>query len=211
VLSSPSISVLNNQTAVLKVVDNLVYFTIQAQTTVSQTSSLTTFTTNLNSVPVGFIMSVVPQISESEMVLLNLRPTVSRKVGDVADPNPSLAAAGVISLIPVIQTREIESVLRVQSGQIAVLGGLMQDSVSKTEDMIPGIREIPGIGQLLEQRKDLNLKTELVIFLRTTVIGDPSVEGNYRGFRSLLPRQDFFLKPNPSKQPPEGAPPPLSR
>jgi general secretion pathway protein D len=200
VLSSPSISVLNNQTAVLKVVDNLVYFTIQAQTTVSQTSSLTTFTTNLNSVPVGFIMSVVPQISESEMVLLNLRPTVSRKVGDVADPNPSLAAAGVISLIPVIQTREIESVLRVQSGQIAVLGGLMQDSVSKTEDMIPGIREIPGIGQLLEQRKDLNLKTELV-----------SVEGNYRGFRSLLPRQDFFLKPNPSKQPPQGAPPPLSR
>jgi MSHA type pilus biogenesis protein MshL len=211
VLSSPSISVLNNQTAVLKVVDNLVYFTIQAQTTVSQTSSLTTFTTNLNSVPVGFIMSVVPQISESEMVLLNLRPTVSRKVGDVADPNPSLATAGVTSLIPVIQTREIESVLRVQSGQIAVLGGLMQDSVSKTEDMIPGIREIPGLGQLLEQRKDVNQKTELVIFLRTTVIGDPSVEGNYRGFRSLLPGQDFFLKPNPSKQPPEGAPSPLSR
>ncbi|HJS78351.1 MAG TPA: type II and III secretion system protein, partial [Burkholderiales bacterium] len=74
VLSSPKISVLNNQTAVLKVVDNLVYFTVQAQTTQNQTSSLTTFTTTLNSVPVGFIMSLVPQISDVDAVVLNLRP-----------------------------------------------------------------------------------------------------------------------------------------
>ncbi|HEY6821830.1 MAG TPA: secretin N-terminal domain-containing protein, partial [Burkholderiales bacterium] len=95
VLSSPKISVLNNQTAVLKVVDNLVYFTIQAQTTTSQTTALTTFTTTVNSVPVGFIMSVVPQISDSDSVVLNLRPTISRQIGNVADPNPSLAQAGV--------------------------------------------------------------------------------------------------------------------
>jgi general secretion pathway protein D len=222
VLSSPSVSVLNNQTAVLKVVDNLVYFTIQASTSTSQAVAVTTFSTTLNSVPVGFIMSVVPQVSESDTVLLNLRPTVSRKVGDVADPNPSLAnpcgvgvsncsTPAVTSLIPVIQTREMESVLRVQSGQIAVLGGLMQDSMTKTEDMIPGIREIPGIGQIFEQRKDLNQKTELVIFLRTTVIRDPSIEGNYRGYRTLLPGEDFFLKPNPSKEPSADAPPPLRR
>ncbi|HEU5178154.1 MAG TPA: type II and III secretion system protein, partial [Burkholderiales bacterium] len=130
VLSSPKISVLNNQTAVLKVVDNLVYFTIQAQSTANQTSTLTTFTTTLNSVPVGFIMSLVPQISDTDTVVLNLRPTISRKIGDVADPNPSLATAGVTSLVPVIQTREMESVLRVQSGQVAVLGGLMQDAVT---------------------------------------------------------------------------------
>lgn len=222
VLSSPSVSVLNNQTAVLKVVDNLVYFTIQASTSTSQAVAVTTFSTTLNSVPVGFIMSVVPQISDTDTVLLNLRPTVSRKVGDVPDPNPSLAnpcgvgtatcsVPPVTSLIPVIQTREMESVLRVQSGQIAVLGGLMQDSLAKTEDMIPGIREIPGVGQIFEQRKDLNQKTELVIFLRTTVIRDPSVEGNYRGYRTLLPGEDFFLKPNPSKEPSAGAPPALRR
>jgi general secretion pathway protein D len=199
VLSSPKISVLNNQTAVLKVVDNLVYFTVQAQTTATQTSSLTTFTTTLNSVPVGFIMTLVPQISNADTVLLNLRPTISRKIGDVADPNPSLATAGVTSLIPVIQTREMESVLRVQSGQVAVLGGLMQDSVSNTEDTIPGVRDIPGLGQLLAQRKDLNQKTELVIFLRPVVIRDSSVEGDYAGFRGLLPGADFFVKPNPSR------------
>ncbi len=203
VLSSPKISVLNNQTAVLKVVDNLVYFTIQAQTTTAQTTSVTTFTTTLNSVPVGFIMSLVPQISDADAVVLNLRPTISRKIGDVADPNPSLAAATppVVSLIPVIQTREMESVLRVQSGQVAVLGGLMQDSVTNIEDTIPGVRDIPGLGQLLSQRKDLNQKTELVIFLRAVVIRDASVEGDYAAFRGMLPGADFFSRPNPNRPP----------
>jgi MSHA biogenesis protein MshL len=199
VLSSPKISVVNNQTAVLKVVDNLVYFTIQAQTTQNQTSSLTTFTTTLNSVPVGFILSLVPQISESDSVLLNMRPTISRKIGDVADPNPALKTAGVTSLIPVIQTREMESVLRVQSGQVAVLGGLMQDASSRVEDTIPGVREIPLLGPLLEQRRDLNQKTELVIFLRPVVVRDPSLESDYAAYRSLLPSSDFFTKPNPNR------------
>ena len=147
VLSSPKISVLNNQTAVLKVVDNLVYFTIQSQTQVNVNApSLTTFTTTLNSVPVGFILTLVPQISDADSVVLNLRPTISRKIGDVADPNPQLKAAGVTSLIPVIQTREMESVLRVQSGHVAVLGGLMQDTRSNVEDTIPRVSQIPGLG-----------------------------------------------------------------
>ena len=205
VLSSPKISVLNNQTAVLKVVDNLVYFTIQAQTTASESSTITTFTSTLNSVPVGFIMSLVPQISDTDTVLLSMRPTISRKIGDVADPNPTLAAAGVASLIPVIQTREMESVLRVQSGQVAVLGGLMQDSFSRVDDTIPGLRDIPGLGPLLEQRRDLNQKTELVIFLRPVVIKDASIDGDYAGYRHFLPGADYFSKPNPSR--PRPAPP----
>jgi general secretion pathway protein D len=212
VLSSPKISVLNNQTAILKVVDNLVYFTVQANTTAAANSpSQTTFTTTVNSVPVGFIMSVAPQISATDAVLLDVRPTISRKLTDVADPNPALAnpcgvgvsncsTPSIHSLIPVIQTREMESVLRVQSGQIAVLGGLMQDSVSNVEDTVPGLNRIPGIGALFEQRKDLNQKTELVIFLRATVLTDASASGDLRQFRSLLPGKDYFGKPvNPSK------------
>jgi len=158
-----------------------------------------TFTTTPNVSPVGLIISVVPQISDSGTVLLDVRPTIRRKIGDVSDPNPALAAAGVASLIPVIQTREMESVLRVQSGQIAVLGGLMQDSVNKTEDTVPGLNRIPGIGSLFEQRKDQNQKTELVIFLRSTVLNDPSVNGDFSKFRSLLPGEDYFSRPNPSQ------------
>ena len=211
VLSSPKISVLNNQTAILKVVDNLVYFTVQATTSSQANSpSITTFTTTLNSVPVGFIMSVVPQISAADTVLLNLRPTISRKLTDVPDPNPSLAnpcgvgvgncaTPSIQSLIPVIQTREFESVISVQSGQVAVLGGLMQDSNSRIEDTIPGVRDIPGLGRLLEQRKDINQKTELVIFLRPVVIREASIDADFASFREALPGTDFFSKPNPSK------------
>jgi len=211
VLSSPKLSVLNNQTAVLKVVDNLVYFTVTANTVASANApAVTTFSTTVNSVPVGFIMSVVPQISENDSVVLNVRPTISRKLTDVADPNPSLAnpcgvgvancsTPGIASLIPVIQTREMESLMRVQSGQTAVLGGLIQDSVSNTEDGIPGVNRIPGIGQLFAQRKDLNQKTELVIFLRPTVIRDSSMEGDFSRFRDLIPGSDYFLRPNPSR------------
>jgi general secretion pathway protein D len=192
---------------VLKVVDNLVYFTVQAQTTTSQSGpAVTTFTTTVNSVPVGFIMSLVPQISDADTVVLNLRPTISRKIGDVADPNPELAKQSVTSLIPVVQTRELESVLRVQSGQVAVLGGLMQDATTNTEDTIPGVYRIPILGPLLSQRRDLNQKTELVIFLRPVVIRDASVDGDYAGYRSLLPGADFFTKPNPGKpQPGDGS------
>jgi MSHA biogenesis protein MshL len=214
VLSSPKLSVLNNQTAVLKVVDNLVYFTVTASTVAAANSpSVTTFNTTVNSVPVGFIMAVVPQISENDSVLINIRPTISRKLTDVADPNPSLAnpcgipvpvtgcnIPGITSLIPVIQTREMESVMRVQSGQTAVLGGLMQDATSKTEDAIPGVRNVPGLGQMLEQRKDLNQRTELVIFLRPTVIRDTSMDGDYSRLRDLVPGNDYFLKPNPGRE-----------
>jgi general secretion pathway protein D len=201
VLSSPKLSVLNNQLAVLKVVDNLVYFTVQSTTSQAQTTALTTFTTTLNTVPVGFIMSVVPQISENDGVTLAMRPIISRKIGDVADPNPSLAAAGVTSLVPVIQSREMESILSMQSGQVGVLGGLMEDQRSLTEDTIPGVNRLPGIGALLEQRKDQNKKTELVIFIRATVIRDASIEGDYRPLRELMPDKDFFTTPNPGKPP----------
>jgi general secretion pathway protein D len=210
VLSSPKISVLNNQPALLKVVDNLVFFTIQASTVSSANApAVTTFTSTLNSVPVGFVMSVTPQISDSDTVLLNLRPTISRKIGDVADPNPSLsnpcgvgiqncATPAIQSLIPVIQTREMESLLRVQSGQVAVLGGLIQDQVSNVEDGIPGVNR-SAIGELLRQRKDTATKTELVIFLRPIVIRDPSIDGDYRRFRGLIPESDYLRRPNPAK------------
>jgi MSHA biogenesis protein MshL len=79
------------------------------------------------------------------------------------------------------------------------MGGLIQDQVSNTEDGIPGVNRIPNIGDLFRQRKDLVTKTELVIFLRPTVIQDPSIEGDYRRFRNLVPDGDYLTRPNPGK------------
>jgi MSHA biogenesis protein MshL len=192
VLSSPKLSVLNNQTAVLKVVDNSVYFTIKADTNQNQTTTTTTYTTTLNTVPVGFVMNVTPEISDSGEVILNVHPSVSRIIGTVPDPNPALAAAGVTSSIPVIRTREMESVLRIQNGNIAVMGGLMEDSLQNTDDTIPGLAKIPTLGQIFQNKDNQNTKRELVVFLRPVIIKDPSINGDFRQFRSSLPDQNFF-------------------
>jgi MSHA biogenesis protein MshL len=198
VLSSPKMTVLNNHMATLRVADNVVYFEVTANTVASANApATTTFTTTARTVPIGFLMSVVPQISDTDTVLLNLRPTISRLVRYVSDPNPSLGA--VPNLVPETQTREMESLLRVQSGQTAVLGGLIQDDARNTEDGIPGINRVPGLGELFRQRQDSVRKTELVIFLRPTVIRDPSIDGDYRRFRDLLPDADFLRRPNPGK------------
>ncbi len=195
VLSSPKLSVMNNQTAMLRVVDNLVYFTVKADTTTNQTSSVTTFTTTLNTVPIGFTMSVTPQINDSDTVQINLRPSISRLLGYVNDPNPSLTVA---SPIPVTSTREMESILKIENRQIAVMGGLMQDEAKNNTDAIPGLTNIPIAGNLFRNRNDTNTKTELVIFLRPTVIKDASIAGDFRAYRDMLPDQDFFKKASPA-------------
>jgi general secretion pathway protein D len=189
VLSSPKLSVLNNQTAILKVVDNFVYFQVKSDTSQGQTSTLSNITTTPQSVAVGLVMSVTPQISENSSVLLNVRPTISRITGTKRDPHPSLTIA---NMVPEIQTREMESLMSVNDGDIAVLGGLMQDEVNNNDDAVPGVSKIPILGNLFTHRNDTTTKTELVVFLRPTVVRDASVQGDYSSFRSQLPRDDFF-------------------
>ncbi len=191
VLSSPKLSVLNNQTAILKVVDNIVYFQVKSDTSQGQTSTLSNITTTPQSVSVGVVMSVTPQISESSTVLLNVRPTISRITGYKRDPHPSLPP-GIPNQVPEIQTREMESLMSVNDGDIAVLGGLMQDQVNNTDDAVPGVSKIPILGNLFTHRNDTTTKTELVVFLRPTVVRNASIQGDYNNFRSQLPGQDFF-------------------
>ena len=196
VLSSPKISVLNNQTAVLKVVDNRVYFTIGVQVTpgTATTAPLVTYTSTANTVPVGFVMSVTPQIEESGGVTMNVRPTISRIVGYVNDPSPALASNNVVSRIPEIQTREIESILKVQTGDVAVMGGLMQESIDDRQDSVPGAASLPFFGNAFKYRNETSTKTELVIFLRPLVIKDASMEGDYNALKDLQPGSDFFSR-----------------
>ncbi|MGZ5039843.1 MAG: pilus (MSHA type) biogenesis protein MshL [Usitatibacter sp.] len=192
VLSSPMLMVLNNQTAMLKVVDNRVYFTVKADTVTNQTTSTTTFTTTQNVVPVGVIMNVTPQISEGDMVTINVRPTVTQIIDTVNDPNPSLAAAKVTSVIPVTQTREMESVLKVASGQTAILGGLMLDRFEARRNGIPLASRIPILGDFVSTRNDLSQKSELVIFIRPSVIRNASIDEDLSAYRRYLPDQEFF-------------------
>jgi len=113
----------------------------------------------------------------------------------------------VTNNIPVFETREFESVLRVPSGEIAVLGGLMQDVMENVEGGVPLISDIPLIGWIFKQTRQVTRKTELVIFIRPTVIKDASIDGDFGRFRSHLPTERFFTKPDPARKPPaESAP-----
>lgn len=215
VLSSPKLSVMNNQTATLKVVDNKVYFsiTVTPGTTSVNGNTQATYTTTPIPVAVGFTMNVTPEINDSDYVTINVRPTITRIIDYVNDPNPALAnpcgtnvtsgcsIAAIVNQVPEIRTREMESIIRVNSGQIAVLGGLMQDEINNQADGIPLLDSIPGLGNLFKNRNDTKTKTELVIFLRPIVIKDASIEGDYSSYRNNLPDADF-LKPESEKAKP---------
>lgn len=199
VLSSPKLMALNNQTALLKVVDNIVYFEIQAQTTSPATGpALTTFNTTAKTVAVGMVMGITPQINEDGRVLLTVRPTISRLRPSqpfVNDPNPNLCDATrtncVANPVPQVQVREMESVLQMVSGQTAILGGLMQDEVRGNREQIPGADRLGEAGDLFRFRDERAAKTELVIFLRPTVVPNPTLDSDeLKFFRRFLPQAE---------------------
>ncbi|HSR02848.1 MAG TPA: pilus (MSHA type) biogenesis protein MshL, partial [Methylophilaceae bacterium] len=150
-----------------------------------------TITTTPNTVAVGVVMSVTPQIDSTGDVNINVRPTVSSVISFKDDPNPSLSSIKP-SRIPEIRVREMESILRVSSGNTAVLGGLMQDSIQRNSQAVPGLSNVPGIGNVFKGRNDSNTKTELVIFLRPTVISKASLESDeLSSYKKYLPAQQL--------------------
>jgi len=191
VMSSPKIMALNNQTSILKVADNIVYFEIDATSDTDEGVTTRTFDTTVKTVPVGFVMNVTPFITADDEVILNIRPTITRLLRFVNDPNPALAEADVISQVPEIQVREMESVLRVSSGNTAVIGGLMQDSASKNDRGLPGLHDAQGFGILFGTKTREFLKTELVIFLRPRILDNASIETNLSDFKKFLKTEAF--------------------
>jgi len=189
VLSSPKIMAVNNQTALLKVVNNEVYFTIEVnrEAATATSAGTTTYETEVHTVPVGFMMSVTPFVSDDDSVSLNIRPTISRIVGYVNDPSPDLAREDIISRIPVIQEREMASVLKLNNRQTAVIGGLIEDTNANDKNGVPWANDLPVIGDLFSYKDDNTTKSELVIFIRPIVVKNPDIDhGDLQSLRSFL-------------------------
>jgi MSHA type pilus biogenesis protein MshL len=188
VLSSPKVMALNNQTAILKVVDNEVYFTTDVEVdsgSVNQNST-TVVDTDVHTVPIGIVMAVTPFIDENREVTLNVRPTISRIIRFVDDPNPILAEQGVVSQIPVIQVREIETMLKINDKETAIIGGLMQDQINKENRGVPILSSIPILGALFSYTEEEYVKSELVIFIRPAVIDHASLDGDLSDYKKYL-------------------------
>ncbi len=177
-LSSPRVTVMNNQPAVVNVAEDLVYFTVQVtqtpSTAVGGGPPTITYATTQQSVPEGVLLNVVPTVNpDTGSVILAVRPTVTKKTTDVEDPviklnNPT---ATITSKIPQISIQQMDSIVKLQSGQTIVMGGLMRDQNTVSHEGVPILDSIPYLGEsLFGNHGDRIAKTELVIFLKSTVI-----------------------------------------
>ncbi|EKV25920.1 type II and III secretion system protein [Caenispirillum salinarum AK4] len=176
-LSSPRLTVLNNHNAILKVAENEVYFTIEIDREVNEDGpDVITYDSDVHTVPVGVILNVQPSINrDTEEISLNLRPTISRIVRTVNDPAVALFAAdigntNVQSPIPVVEVRELDSLVTMQSGDVLIMGGLMQERSENNDSGIPGVKDVPVVGAPFKQKIEDTEVIELVIFLRATIV-----------------------------------------
>ncbi|MGB5624093.1 MAG: pilus (MSHA type) biogenesis protein MshL [Woeseiaceae bacterium] len=168
VLSSPRVSTLNNQKAVIKAGTDEFFVTDVTSNTVTGTSSTTSRNVELTPFFSGIALDVTPQISADGEVTLHIHPTVS----EVTDQEKDLTVSGETDTLPLAfsQIRESDSIVKARSGQIIVIGGLMRNATTEESFGTPGLSKIPGIGNLFKSRRSVEQKTELVILLKPIVI-----------------------------------------
>jgi general secretion pathway protein D len=191
-LASPRLTVLNNQSAALNVARNVVYFEIETDSTVSaETGDRTTsYDTSAKTVPEGVLINVQPAIDlDLRRVAMAIRPTITSISSFTNDPNPDLSLANVESPIPNVNVQEFDSIIQVNDGQAVVLGGMIQDRVESTRQSVPVLGELPFMGAAFRRQRDFVRKTELVVFLKATIVdGNETIHNTdkdlYRTFSS---------------------------
>ena len=200
VVSSPRVSTLNGQVALLQVVRDEVFFEIKVE--VSQaiaapgqgetvSSPFVAETVTATTLPIGFSMTVFPQISADGTVILTVRPSITRLVRVARSP---VTSSGTSLQVPVTSVKEIESIILLNDGQTAVLGGLIEDRSGDEESGIPGLGRIPGLGNLFKKQDQTTNRFEYVIFVSARVIKNPSLHGDYSDFQELLPSDETLAR-----------------
>lgn len=205
-LSSPRLHAMNNQQAVLTFAENVVYFNVELEVTAAVagtggspgTPAEIEVTSEQNTVPVGLLLSLQPTINhETSEITLSVRPTLTKVVKFVPDPAfPIIVASALGQLegsvpqavldkiatttneVPQIETRELDSVLKIKSGQVMVIGGLLQDQYESNDTGVPGVAEVPWVGNLFKSVDKQKVKKELVIFIRASIIGSEGSADN---------------------------------
>lgn len=188
-LSSPRVTVLNNQPALINVAQNNTYFSFDVETEDDSDTGQTRFTVDSEqrSAPEGVIMTVLPSANPTTgEILLSLRPSVSRITGSINDPTIPfiLVSQGLdptqdgvpTNNIPQVSVQEIDSMLKLQSGQVVVMGGLMRDGNTVTDTSVPVLGDLPYVGNLFKSHNDTVEKSELVILIRAQIVAGSNVD-----------------------------------
>jgi MSHA biogenesis protein MshL len=181
VLSSPRVSTINNQKAVIKVGSDRFFVTNISSNTNDSGGSSTTTSNSITLTPFfsGISLDVTPQIDEDEYVTIHIHPIVSK----VTEDPRTFTTSGVENKdIPLAQStaRESDSIVRAKNGQVVVIGGLMENRRDSEEGSTPGVDRIPGIGGLFKNVEKMATKFELIILLRPIVVGSDNTAWQQR-------------------------------
>jgi MSHA biogenesis protein MshL len=173
VLSSPHISALNNQKAVIRVVREEVFFAQKAVVSQNTGSTVTVEDIENQVVPIGVVMDIIPQISADGEITLSINPSISELV-EVRTFSSS--GGNALSTQPVIDRRDLDTVAKVHSGETVLIAGIMRER--KWEDLrgVPWLMNLPFIGNAFRRTEQSSARTELVIFITPTLISGKSMD-----------------------------------
>ncbi|MBL1141737.1 MAG: pilus (MSHA type) biogenesis protein MshL [Proteobacteria bacterium] len=202
VLSSPRVATMNNQKAVIKVGSDE-YFVTDISTNNVTTTTTTTIQPDIELTPFfsGIALDVTPQISQEDDVTLHVHPSIS----EVVDQQKTVTVGNVTQQLPLALStvRESDSIVRARSGQVIVIGGLMQETTNDQDAKTPFLGDLPGIGSLFNHKKQESVKSELVILLKPVVVKSSDewndellkTRGNVKGLRDVMnqPPPESFL------------------
>ena len=170
IVSKPRLRTLNNQPAVVRVGQDLPVF---ITTTIQSTGDNPVLSTDetIQTITVGTILSITPQVSANGTVTLDITPAVSRLV------RTETSATGNTNA-PVIDIRQASSIVRVRDGATVIMGGLVQDSTTSTRRKVPLLGDIPLLGKAFSGTNKVSERTELVFFVTPRVIADTASEAS---------------------------------
>jgi general secretion pathway protein D len=206
-LSNPRISTLNNQFAILNFSKNEIYFEIQQNTTTTTGTASTTdssIQTNIRSVPIGVVLALQPSIDlQRNEIMMSVRPTLTRVTDRIDDPGAQIIAEqegidleNFQSQIPIVDTREIDTVLRIKNGEIMVIGGLLEERSENTDIGIPGLSAIPYIGNAFKSVQKTTANVETVIFIKATIVPGKGVAVEDKEFYKKFSKSRNKFFPN---------------
>lgn len=203
-LSSPRINAMNNQFAVLTFAENFVYFEldVEEETEDNDGQEVVTLTidSTIQTVPIGVLLGLQPSIDlQNNEIVMNVRPTLSRINDFVVDPGVAIIAAqnnvdGIVSEIPVVEVRELDTVLRIKNGQVMVIGGLMEERSTNNDRGVPGLAKTPIIGNAFKSVVKDTEVVETVIFIKATIVPGQGVSVEDKEFYRHFTRDSRPLK-----------------
>ncbi len=168
ILSSPKISTLNNQPAIIKVATEDVYWERETQTS-GDTGRYTSSTPRW--ITIGILLGVTPQIGSDGWIIMDIHPSVTEKVGQ------SVSVEGDVA--PIMDVREINTVVKVRNGQTIIIAGLLQKRKQRTVTGIPFLKDIPLLGYLFKKTVEKEKKTELIITITPRIVVGNEIEDRF--------------------------------